>query len=116
MLGVERPPALFTWKSDGSQLLKGDKQIHVNNELDLRNLSALAIDPRTGHTLVLSADSHLLLELDEKGEQVSFMTLLGGFNGLKDTIPRAEGVTIDDAGNLYIVSEPNLFYRLEKQR
>ena len=116
VLGEERPPALFTWKSDGSQSLKGDKQIHVSNELDLRNLSALAIDPRTGHMLVLSADSHLLLELDEKGEQVSFMTLLGGFNGLKDTIPRAEGVTVDEAGNLYMVSEPNLFYRFEKQR
>lgn len=116
VLGEERPPALFTWKSDGSQLLKGDKQIHVSNELDLRNLSALAIDPRTGHTLVLSADSHLLLELDEEGEQVSFMTLLGGFNGLKDTIPRAEGVTVDEVGNLYMVSEPNLFYRFEKQR
>ncbi|MGD8221984.1 SdiA-regulated domain-containing protein [Pseudomonas thivervalensis] len=116
VLGEERPPALFTWKSDGSQLLKGDKQIHVSNELDLRNLSALAVDPRTGHTLVLSADSHLLLELDEEGEQVSFMTLLGGFNGLKDTIPRAEGVTIDETGALYIVSEPNLFYRFEKQR
>ncbi|WP_053148862.1 SdiA-regulated domain-containing protein [Pseudomonas sp. P97.38] len=116
VLGEERPPALYTWKSDGSQLLKGDKQIHVSNELDLRNLSALAVDPRTGHMLVLSADSHLLLELDEKGEQVSFMTLLGGFNGLKDTIPRAEGVTVDEAGNLYMVSEPNLFYRFEKQR
>nr|BFE92363.1 hypothetical protein GCM10020185_28990 [Pseudomonas brassicacearum subsp. brassicacearum] len=42
------------------------------------------------------------------------MTLLGGFNGLKDTIPRAEGVTVDEAGNLYMVSEPNLFYRFEK--
>ncbi|MCL6704447.1 SdiA-regulated domain-containing protein [Pseudomonas sp. T1.Ur] len=116
VLGEERPPALFTWKSDGSQSLKGDKQIHVSNELDLRNLSALAIDPRTGHMLVLSADSHLLLELDEKGDQVSFITLLGGFNGLKDTIPRAEGVTVDEAGNLYMVSEPNLFYRFEKTR
>jgi uncharacterized protein YjiK len=115
ILGEERPPALFTWKSDGSQSLKGDKQIHVSKELDLRNLSALALDPRTGHTLVLSADSHLLLELDEAGDQVSFMTLLGGFNGLKDTIPRAEGVTVDEAGTLYIVSEPNLFYRFEKQ-
>ncbi|MEN2397663.1 SdiA-regulated domain-containing protein [Pseudomonas halotolerans] len=115
-LGEERPPALFTWKSDGSQLLKGDKQIHASDELDLRNLSALAIDPRTGHSLVLSADSHLLLELDDTGEQVSFMTLLGGFNGIKDTIPRAEGVALDEAGNLYMVSEPNLFYRFEKQR
>jgi len=116
LLGEERPPALFTWKSDGSQTLKGDKQKLVSDELDIRNLSALEIDPRTGHTLLLSADSHLLLELDEKGGQVSFMTLLGGFNGLKDTIPRAEGVTMDEAGTLYIVSEPNLFYRFEKQR
>ena len=116
LLGEERPPALFTWKSDGSQILKGDKQKLASDELDIRNLSALAIDPRTGHTLVLSADSHLLLELDEKGEQVSFMTLLGGFNGLKDTIPRAEGVTMVDAGTLYMVSEPNLFYRFEKQK
>ncbi|MFJ2488935.1 SdiA-regulated domain-containing protein [Pseudomonas sp. NPDC087639] len=115
-LGEERPPALFTWKSDGSQTLKGDKQKLASDELDIRNLSALAIDPRTGHMLVLSADSHLLLELDEKGEQVSFMTLLGGFNGLKSTIPRAEGVTMDESGTLYIVSEPNLFYRFEKQK
>jgi uncharacterized protein YjiK len=43
------------------------------------------------------------------------MTLLGGFNGLKKTIPRAEGVTMDDTGTLYMVSEPNLFYRFEKQ-
>ncbi|MGE1090982.1 SdiA-regulated domain-containing protein [Pseudomonas sp. 29] len=116
LLGEERPPALFTWKSDGSQTLKGDKQKLASDELDIRNLSALAIDPRTQHTLVLSADSHLLLELDEKGEQVSFMTLLGGFNGLKNTIPRAEGVTMDEAGTLYIISEPNLFYRFEKQK
>jgi uncharacterized protein YjiK len=116
LLGEERPPALFTWKSsDNGQTLAGDKQKLDSDELDIRNLSALAIDPRTGHTLVLSADSHLLLELDEKGEQVSFMTLLGGFNGLKKTIPRAEGATMDEAGNLYMVSEPNLFYRFEKQ-
>ena len=116
LLGEERPPALFIWKSDGSQTLKGDKQKLDSDELDIRNLSALATDPRTGHLLVLSADSHLLLELDEKGEQVSFMTLLGGFNGLKNTIPRAEGVTMDETGTLYMVSEPNLFYRFEKHK
>lgn len=115
VLGEERPPQLFVWKSNGSQVLTGDKQKVPSDELDLRNLSALSVDPRTGHLLVLSADSHMLLELDELGEQVSFMTLLGGFNGLKDTIPRAEGVAIDDHGNLYMVSEPNLFYRFEKK-
>lgn len=116
VLGEERPPALFTWKSDGRQVLLGNKQKLLSNELDMRNLSALGIDPRTGHMLVLSADSHLLLELDEKGDQVSFMTLLGGFNGLKNTIPRAEGVAMDENGTLYMVSEPDLFYRFEKQK
>ena len=116
ILGEERPPALFTWSSDGSQTLKGDKQRLPSDELDLRNLSALSIDPRTGHALVLSADSHMLLELDETGDQVSFMTLLGGFNGLADTIPRAEGVAMDEQGVLYMVSESNLFYRFEKSK
>ncbi|KFE52320.1 SdiA-regulated domain-containing protein [Pseudomonas syringae] len=115
ILGEERPAAMFTWKSDGSDQLKGDKQKVVSNALDLRNLSSLTIDPRTGHTLALSADSHMLLELDEKGKQVSFMTLLGGLNGLKKTIPRAEGVAFDEDGNLYIVSEPNLFYSFKKK-
>ena len=61
-------------------------------------------------------DSICMIELDEKGEQVSFMTVLGGFNGLKKTIPRAEGVTMDENGTLYMVSEPNLFYRFEKTK
>ncbi|MCO7521085.1 MULTISPECIES: SdiA-regulated domain-containing protein [unclassified Pseudomonas] len=114
IIGEERPPKLYTWSTDGRSPLRGDKQPLPNDELDLRNLSALGVDPRTGHLLVLSADSNMLLELDEKGEQVSFMTLLGGFNGLKDTIPRAEGVAMDEQGTLYIVSEPNLFYRFRK--
>jgi uncharacterized protein YjiK len=115
LLGEERPPALFSWKGDG-RVLTGDKLKLASHALDMRNLSALAIDPRTGHMLVLSADSHLLMELDKKGEQVSFIALLRGFNGLKNTIPRAEGVTMDEASNLYMVSEPNLFYRFEKQK
>ncbi|WP_286913604.1 MULTISPECIES: SdiA-regulated domain-containing protein [unclassified Pseudomonas] len=114
VIGQERPPKLYTWATDGRTPLKGDKQALESDELDLRNLSALSVDPRTGHLLVLSADSNMLLELDEQGQQVSFMTLLGGFNGLKDTIPRAEGVTMDDQGNLYMVSEPALFYRFKK--
>ena len=114
IIGEERPPRLFTWSADGRGPLKGGKQLLPSDELDLRNLSALAVDPRTGHVLVLSADSNMLLELDEKGEQVSFMTLLGAFNGLGSRVPRAEGVTMDDQGNLYMVSEPALFYRFKK--
>ncbi|WP_437182088.1 SdiA-regulated domain-containing protein [Pseudomonas xanthosomatis] len=114
LIGEERPPKLYAWSSDGRSPLKGEKHALPSDQLDLRNLSALAVDPRTGHLLALSADSNMLLELDEKGDQVSFMALLGGFNGLKAGIPRAEGVTMDEQGNLYFVSEPNLFYRFRK--
>lgn len=114
VIGEERPPTLFVLDSDGRSPLAGEKRPLPSTELDLRNLSALSVDPRTGHLLVLSADSNMLLELDEQGEQVSFMTLLGGFNGLSDTLPRAEGVAIDEQGTLYMVSEPNLFYRFRK--
>ncbi|WP_449430683.1 SdiA-regulated domain-containing protein [Pseudomonas putida] len=114
VIGEERPPRLFTWATDGRSPLQGEKQLLASDELDLRNLSALGVDHRTGHLLVLSADSNMLLELDEDGQQVSFMTLLGGFNGLQSTIPRAEGVAMDDKGNLYMVSEPALFYRFKK--
>ena len=114
ILGEERPPRLFVWRTDGRSALTGTKQELPNDDLDLRNLSALGVDPRTGHMLALSADSNMLLELDEHGEQVSFMTLLGGFNGLDKRIPRAEGVAMDEQGTLYMVSEPNVFYRFKK--
>jgi uncharacterized protein YjiK len=114
LLGEERPPALFSLSLGSDGLPSGQKQRLDAPDLDMRNLSALAVDPRTGHRLLLSADSHLLMEYDEAGQQLSFMTLLGDMNGLADTIPRAEGVTIDDQGTIYLVSEPNLFYVLRK--
>ncbi len=114
LLGEERPAAMFTLKADASGQWQGQKVKLPYTTLNLRNLSSLGVDPRTGNTLVLSADSHLLLELDPSGKQVSFMTLLGGMNGLKDTIPRAEGVAMDESGTIYMVSEPNLFYVFRK--
>ncbi|MBW6114298.1 SdiA-regulated domain-containing protein, partial [Pseudomonas aeruginosa] len=39
------------------------------------------------------------------------LTLRGGNHGLTDDVPQAEGLAMDDRGSLYVVSEPNLFYR-----
>ncbi|NQD92720.1 DNA-binding protein, partial [Pseudomonas sp. CrR25] len=57
----------------------------------------------------------LLLELDDEGEPLSFISLSGGRNGLRRGIKQAEGVTMDGAGNIYIVGEPNLLYVFSKQ-
>ena len=115
LLGKEREPtAMFSLGSDGQHLLDQELQPLPSYGLGMRNLSALSVDPRTGHILALSAQSRLLLELDEHGEPVSFISLLGGQNGLEHRIPRAEGVAMDEDGTIYMVSEPNLFYVFRK--
>ena len=81
----------------------------------MRDFSSLAIDQRTGHLLVLSDESRMLLELDEQGDPVSYISLAVGFNGLTRSIKQAEGVAMDGQGTIYIVSEPNLFYVFKKQ-
>lgn len=117
LLGKERDPtAMFSLESDGQNLLGSELLALPDHGLGMRNLSALSVDPRTGHILVLSAQSHLLLELDERGEPVSFISLIGGQSGLEDRIPRAEGVAMDEDGTIYMVSEPNLFYVFHKNQ
>ena len=81
----------------------------------MRDFSSLAIDQRTGHLLVLSDESRMLLELDPQGNPVSFISLAMVFNGLTRSIKQAEGVAMDAQGTIYIVSEPNLFYVFKKQ-
>lgn len=112
LFGQERPAFLESWRSNGTTLL-GQPMTLAGGPLDLRNLSGMDVDRRTGHLLLVSADSHLILETDSAGKPVSYMTLLGHFNGLGQTIPRAEGVATDEQGTLYVISEPNLFYRFK---
>lgn len=81
-----------------------------SSQIFMRDFSSLTIDQRTGHLLVLSDESRMLLELDELGNPVSFISLAMGFNGLVRSIKQAEGVAMDGQGTIYIVSEPNLFY------
>ncbi len=78
------------------------------------DLSGLFYDESTKHLLVLSDESKLVTELDNEGQVVSYMELEKGWHGLSMDIPQAEGVAMDDDGNLYVVSEPNLFYRFSK--
>ncbi|WP_249270091.1 SdiA-regulated domain-containing protein, partial [Salmonella enterica] len=42
------------------------------------------------------------------------MSLRRGHCGLRRDIPQAEGIASDDRDTLWIVSEPNLFYRFTR--
>lgn len=115
LLAKERSPlALFSLPFPTADGAAGLMTALPADALFMRDLSSLTVDPRTGHTLVLSDESRLLLELDEQGEPVSFISLIGGLNGLERAIKQAEGVAMDAAGNIYVVGEPNLFYVFSK--
>jgi uncharacterized protein YjiK len=63
----------------------------------------------------LSDESRLLVEYDADRELIGIMPLWRGWHGLDRSIPQAEGGTVDPEGNIYIVSEPNLFYRFRRR-
>ena len=89
---------------------------HERDEgLFVRDLSSLQYHARTGHLLALSDDSRLLVEMDTKGEPISSLSLVGGQQGLKESVPQAEGIAMDEQGVIYLISEPNLFYTFEKK-
>ena len=87
-------------------------QLH---SLGNRDIAGLHFDAKTGHLLLLSDESRKLSETDMQGNQLSQIKLKKGHGRLESHIPQAEGVTLDDEGNLYILSEPNLFYRFGKK-
>ncbi len=115
LLAKERSPfGLFSLPfpeaaEDDSSITQSLQELS-SSQIFMRDFSSLTIDQRTGHLLVLSDESRMLLELDELGNPVSFISLAMGFNGLARSIKQAEGVAIDGQGTIYIVSEPNLFY------
>jgi len=115
LLGKERGPlGLFSLPFAGEDGAAGTLQTLPSKRAFVRDISSLSFDARTGHSLVLSDESRLLLELDGQGRPVSFISLIGGLNGLHRSIKQAEGVTMDAAGNIYIVGEPNLLYVFSK--
>lgn len=79
------------------------------------DLSSVTLHEATGNLLLLSHMNAALYEYAPEGEIVSLLPLWRGWAGLAEDIPQAEGVAVGAAGEIYIVSEPNLFYRLDRQ-
>ncbi len=92
-----------------------DREAWIEDKDMASDLSSVHFDERTGHLVLLSDEAKMLLELDGRGELVSFRSLWSGFAGLDKSVPQAEGMTFDARGDLYLVSEPNLFYAFERK-
>lgn len=93
-------------------------QVQTNPERDQRlfltDLSSLYYDNASEHLWALSDESKMVIELDQHGNPLSSLNLRAGNQGLKADIPQAEGMAMGSNGDLFLVSEPNLFYRFKK--
>lgn len=117
--------ALF-WAKEQKPIIIGRVDIHKTSSLSqrlprsttatMRDVSGLHYHVPTSSLLVLSDKSKKILEVSRWGRVRDRLFLKAGESGLKNDIPQAEGIAMDDERNLYIVSEPNLFYLFTPQR
>ncbi|WP_333683915.1 SdiA-regulated domain-containing protein [Pontibaca methylaminivorans] len=68
-------------------------------------------DGSAGNLIVLSEESKVALEYTPAGVLAGVLPLESGSSGLTQDIPQPEGIAIGPNDDLFIVSEPNLFYR-----
>lgn len=106
------------WQIDG--FTGSGKTLAFSNPLDLekqnygsQDFSGVFFDDTHRNLLLLSDESKQLTEIDMRGNAVSRMSLRKGHAGLEVDIGQPEGVTLDDKGFLYILSEPNQLLRFE---
>lgn len=92
--------------------------ISVSIPLDLENFpmgnkdfSGIHHDQHHDRLILVSDESKQLVEIDINGQIGSRMTLKAGNAGLTHSVPQAEGITFDQEGTLYVLSEPNLLYK-----
>lgn len=90
-----------------------DKLLHSN--LTTKDVSAADFYAAGGTLLIASHESKVVKEISLSGEVIDRMYLRKGWHGLKEDIKQAEGIALDDKGDLYIVGEPNLLYKFVKK-
>ena len=83
------------------------------SSVPLADYSSVSLHEASGQLLVLSKLTGMVLAYAPDGSLAGTLPLWPGFRGLRQRVPQAEGVAVDSRGHLYLVSEPNLFYRFE---
>ncbi len=115
------PMSVMTLSQAGSMQLglvdwvQQDWVPQLASDLFMSDLSSITISPTTNSLLLLSDESALIAEYAISGELLGMMPLWRGQHGLRNKIPQPEGMTLGPNGDLFIVSEPNLFYRFQSR-
>ncbi|HAU5592515.1 TPA: YjiK family protein [Citrobacter amalonaticus] len=87
----------------------------LQQQLDVQDISGAEFNPQRNSLLILSHESRVLKEVRTDGNVLGVMPLTEGHQGLAHTIQQAEGIAMDNQGTLFIVAEPNLFYRFTSE-
>jgi len=111
-----QPTGLYT-----VQGLLTDPQNVVQNNLNhylvpldfATDFSGIALSPDSQHLILLSDEAQMLITMDLHGNFINHFDLAPWNLSLPP--PQPEGVAIGPDNTIYIVSEPNLFYRLRPQ-
>ncbi|MDO9437805.1 SdiA-regulated domain-containing protein [Hydrogenophaga sp.] len=82
--------------------------------LFVSDLSSLTLHEPSGQLLLLSDESALIVAYAPDGRPISMLPLWRGFHGLRHKVPQPEGLAVGPDGAIYVLSEPNLFYRFER--
>lgn len=103
---------ISNWETNNPIFQKSE--IFENIKQYVSDISSFTFNEKTNSFIILSDESKMILEVNQKGKLLSYQYLTKGKMYLENDIPQPEGITIDKENNIYIVSEPNLFYKFSK--
>lgn len=103
---------ISNWETNNPIFQKSE--IFENIKQYVSDISSFTFNEKTNNFIILSDESKMILEVNQKGKLLSYQYLTKGKMYLENDIPQPEGITIDKENNIYIVSEPNLFYKFSK--
>lgn len=75
------------------------------------DLASVEVHEASGNLLLLSEESARIIEYTRDGALAGVLPLQAGAGGIARDIPQAEGMALGPDGAIYVLSEPNLFYR-----
>ncbi|BDH45911.1 hypothetical protein TUM12370_19550 [Salmonella enterica subsp. enterica serovar Choleraesuis] len=106
-----QPTGLYAVRLDPANNISGVSNYeYMLDNIRLKDISGLNYNHN--QLLVLSDESKMLLQMDSGGRVTARLSLTRGNFGLNSDMPQPEGVAADKDGNIYVVSKPNLFYKL----